>query len=884
MHFGSPRSQLKGRSLLRGRLRSALRQACSLRPTPSRRLRVESLEERRLLSAVPLTSSLPLGATPRDTGEYLLGRVAVTPVLLESDGSFDPSTEDWTSEEIDAVLATLAEGTQWWVDTLATLTDRHSLEFVIDEQFARNPQPSPYEPIDRPSNDFPAYVGRFLDDQGFADEGTLADAMRAFNHAQRQAHATDWAFTVFIVDSSHDTLNEDGLFAPGGDFSQAFAFAGGLFFITPSARPASTHAHELGHIFWARDEYPGAGSWTDRRGYYNAQNTNAADNPTPGFVQQPSIMSAGEVLREAYENHLSPASTLAMVGWQDSDGDGVFDVLDVPLELNASAVYSTESESLRVVGSASAVALLNANSSGTQSDITLNRVSRLEYRIDGGAWLTAATPDAQQVEFDLEIPLAASFSEVELRVIDATTGITSPTIQVPRDRPAGNDAALSGFVFLDRDGDSAWDADEALLPAATVSLVGFAEGTVGRVEPDDFAGGGIPSDQPGVQIVATGGGVLSGLVASAGNSSSIAEFFYRDNSLNIGNRWNARAGREFSATFDTPTATARITAIGGVDGAFARFAAYDIDGKLIARDTVGPLSVGQSATLRVSDPTGSIHRVVASGHAGTDVGLDDLRFGPPATITSDAVGRFSVADLPDGRYTLDVQPRLGIHGLAAGPIEVDVVAGAAVPLAVPLVVVPSPWQNPLHALDANNDGIVSPLDALVVINDLNRIGGRILDASDPEGPFVDINGDGWLSPLDALQVVNYLNRMPSHGEGIPLPSSSFPASTLQSSRLEASTLQSSTLEASPLQSSTLQAGSAAAVDEIFTTREGELMGTFGGSTALSPISSLFSTEARAKLDNLQLLGKLCAIQGFEHLSMRLAVLELVGLGSHGNPG
>lgn len=888
MHLWSPHSQRANR------LRPTGRRERAVRP-----LSIESLEERRLLSAMPLGSSMPLGATPRDTGEYLLGRVAVTPVLLESTGQFDPSTEDWTATEIDAVLANLVEGTQWWVDTLATLSDRHSLEFVIDEQFARDPQPTPFEPIDRPSDDYRAYVGQFLSDQGYGSDMLLADAMLAFNHAQREALDTDWAFTLFIVDSSHDTLNEDGLFAAGGDFTQAFAFAGGLFFITPSARPASTYAHELGHIFWARDEYEGAGSWTDRRGYYNAQNTNASDNPDPDFVHQPSIMSAGVVLTEAFENHVSPASTLAMVGWRDSDGDGVFDVLDVLLELTASAVYSEASESLRVVGSAAAVALPNANSAGLQNDITLNRISRLEYRVDGGAWMTATTPDgqqvapnAQQVGFDIEIPLAPSFSEVELRVIDATTGITSPTIVVPRDRPAGNDASLSGFLFVDRDGDSTWDADEELLHSATVRLTGLADGAVGRVEPDDYAGAGIPAELPGVRIAASGMGLGPNLRGMPGMSSSAAEFFYFDQtSFSWDNRWNAYEGRLFSATFDSPTSRVQITAVGGASESYARVSAYDVNGNLIARDTVGPLAVGEVATLQVDDPTGSIHRIVAAGHADTNVGLDDLRFGPPTTTASDTVGRFSVAGLPDGTYTLDVQPLLGIHRLANPPLEIHVVGGAAAPLAVPLTVVPSPWQNPLNHLDANNDGFVGPLDALLVINDLNRIGGRILDASDPEPPFLDANGDGWLSPLDSLQIVNHLNRMGSQGERNPSAASSqfdsLQTATLQEAALQGATLQEAALQGGvwaplPLSASRsgasnlAAAGSAEAVDEIFTAGEVDFLGTFGSSKPLTPIPDDFRAEARQKLDNLQALGKLGATEGVESPSLKLAVLEQAG--------
>ncbi len=69
------------------------------------------------------------------------------------------------------------------------------------------------------------------------------------------------------------------------------------------------------------------------------------------------------------------------------------------------------------------------------------------------------------------------------------------------------------------------------------------------------------------------------------------------------------------------------------------------------------------------------------------------------------------------------------------------------------------WQNQTQRMDVNNDGSLSPIDALLVINDLIRNGPRRLtpvDRSPP--PFIDVNGDGSVSAIDALQVLNSLNN------------------------------------------------------------------------------------------------------------------------------
>ena len=71
--------------------------------------------------------------------------------------------------------------------------------------------------------------------------------------------------------------------------------------------------------------------------------------------------------------------------------------------------------------------------------------------------------------------------------------------------------------------------------------------------------------------------------------------------------------------------------------------------------------------------------------------------------------------------------------------------------------------------DVNQDTVLSPLDALLVINDLNLNGARLLPESPSEGeeppPFPDVNGDGYLTPADALAVINALNAICCTGEG-----------------------------------------------------------------------------------------------------------------------
>ena len=78
------------------------------------------------------------------------------------------------------------------------------------------------------------------------------------------------------------------------------------------------------------------------------------------------------------------------------------------------------------------------------------------------------------------------------------------------------------------------------------------------------------------------------------------------------------------------------------------------------------------------------------------------------------------------------------------------------------------WHNFVIAVDANFDGSVSPIDALVIINYLNENGPGSLPVPRPTAlvyNFYDTNGDGFVSPVDVLVVFNSLNSTTVVAEG-----------------------------------------------------------------------------------------------------------------------
>lgn len=727
-----------------------------------------------------------LGVTPADTGEFLLGTVAVTPVFFESNGVIDQQTQNWSAPEIDQVLAKVTEGVHWWSDALDTLNSVHTLDFVIDDTYAVDPVETRYEPIDRSSSAFNDYIGDFVTELGYGESDSIEEAVQKFNHTQRERLQTDWAFTIFVVDSSDD---DDGLFASGG-FAAAFAFAGGLFMVTPSTRPVSTIAHEMGHIFWARDEYAGGGSWNDRRGYYNTQNLNAVtDNPDPNFQQQISIMRGGVPLSEAYETYVSPASTFAMVGWQDSDGDGVFDLADVPLSLDAVGYFDSDSSLYHFSGIASAVPLMNRNSSGTQSDITLNRISQLQYRLDDGSWQVAAEPDLQRVDFDLALTLDPTFSTIDWRVIDQLTGITSEVVSGSLTLPALSTSSVSGLAFVDENGDGQRDTTEAVLPAVSVRIRNSDGSDLfgGQVDAESFPDGELPGDLSGATLAADGM-VLDPQVASFTSdeldNQRVFHAFDRQRDRWV-NRWSEKS--VFEASFEQTVGRVQLDVIGFAAGSYGRLEAYDAGGEILTRVTSEAIGEGQIETLIVTDPLGRIASIRALGHNQSSIALNDLRFGIEDTITTTDSAALQFENLPDGEYVVEFVPERLIHQFDQATTTVQVSGGTSEFISAPARRINSPRHNESLPEDANGDGLVTSSDALVIVNDLGRLDPRVLQPSETTGLAIDVSNDGVISALDALLVINRIGQSEGgSGELVASPPASVAASVDQNANSDPS--------------------------------------------------------------------------------------------------
>ncbi|UCG52344.1 MAG: T9SS type A sorting domain-containing protein, partial [Candidatus Latescibacterota bacterium] len=150
---------------------------------------------------------------------------------------------------------------------------------------------------------------------------------------------TDWVFTAFVARSrsrpDHKFDDADYL---------AYAYLGGPYLVIPfptgtldrdydvSEKEAYSRVfqHEMGHIFWALDEYPGSPPCDFPSGYLNCPNLNSVHISPDGTVMgcpdfvpcmMLGVMATGRPVCE---------HTAGQMGVADSDGNSVPDVFDSP--------------------------------------------------------------------------------------------------------------------------------------------------------------------------------------------------------------------------------------------------------------------------------------------------------------------------------------------------------------------------------------------------------------------------------------------------------------------------------------------------------------------------------------------------------------------------
>ena len=318
-----------------------------------------------------------------ETSEYMIGSVAVGVIFLESNGVTDPSTEDWTTTEENNVKNEIQAALNWW----ASQNTNAGISFVYDWNYQ---VPTSIEPITHPSvftdNSWEqTYVSEAMAHLGYTT-GDWMYRTRDYTNDLRTNKGTDWAYAVYVIDSSADADGYFSDYSPPTLYPCAWAYYGIFASMTYDngklpvgwgiGRMDQVMAHETGHIFWATDEYNGNSEWS---GYLNQQ-----DNEGSGCLMDNC-------------NLCLSSGTKLQIGWRDTDVDTIQDIVDTNPDttLNAYTPDPTYNTILTYTGSAAVQPYTNSNPqpSNSGNDVTINTISNVQYRVDGGTWTNAQASD-----------------------------------------------------------------------------------------------------------------------------------------------------------------------------------------------------------------------------------------------------------------------------------------------------------------------------------------------------------------------------------------------------------------------------------------------------------------------------------------------------------
>jgi hypothetical protein len=369
-----------------------------------------------------------------DQSAFALGTFRLNVVLLESNGTIDPSTENWTPAQIDNLHREIDEAVAFWEGFTAGYHPNARLQFDLNYTNGGQPVPTGYEPITRSSGNDSLWIRQAMSFLGY-NQASHFDSIRAFNHDQRLGSGANWSATMFVV---NDEVDADNRFS---NSQFAYAHIGGPFAVYTYGnngwdinRFNHVMSHETAHLFFALDEYFETGERnTNRSGYLNGINGNAERNGQGQRVTPPQPNAL------MINNTLIPSPfTLVHMGIQDTDADGVPDILDVPPALVGDDTASDPTLGVfRFTGTAETVALPNLNQknvgfSNSQTDMTINWIAGAQYALDGQPWTDIPAVDGTYEGYTesiaLTLPgLSPGLHTIELRAINSVD-ISSSTL------------------------------------------------------------------------------------------------------------------------------------------------------------------------------------------------------------------------------------------------------------------------------------------------------------------------------------------------------------------------------------------------------------------------------------------------------------------------
>ena len=276
------------------------------------------------------------------TSQFMIGRIAVNIIFIETNGSVDTNCNNWTAARQEEMLVYAEEAMEWWNDVEPRAHIRYDFKLFRDIKTS-------YDPAlrDRTLANLTLWMNQTLTNVGAPDAADIYLRTVGLNQQTREELNTHWAFTLFLVDSEFNGTDEWGSAA-------GYAVINGPFAVISTSgtysfsNPGLLYAHEFGHCFGAYDEYLTSGcACTSTSGYYSIETQNCE----AGCLTNISTIYGNLATQNyAYLNHLVSIHSLAQMGLIDADGNNMLDPIDDLFDGKDQALTTTIANDLALNG------------------------------------------------------------------------------------------------------------------------------------------------------------------------------------------------------------------------------------------------------------------------------------------------------------------------------------------------------------------------------------------------------------------------------------------------------------------------------------------------------------------------------------------------------
>jgi len=383
---------------------------------PEEQLQGGSLEPPPLGSS---STNIPRNAQVMDQSAFALGTMVWNVIFVQGDGSIQTQRETWTPSEIANIQSKISGAESYWEGMTAGFNPAARLAINVNYVNGGSPMITGYEPSTDQSE---VWINSVMNQLGYNNSSRFTN-VRNFNQAQRNANNTNWATTILVLDNTSAYLT-----------SYAYAYYGGPFTILENDSagwgPQNFNmvlSHEMGHIFFANDEYYASGARvTDHGGYLNVANTNAERDAAGNRITPPQL-NALMLNNGNYNTHVAFSPSVPssqMFGFRDTDADNIPDILDTPASLTGSNAGSNPNTGFfAFAGNIQVTQLanldpLNVGFSNSQSAMTIDTIISACYRLDSGMPVSLPAGDGSYGGYDESLSFTIAGLPYGLHAID----------------------------------------------------------------------------------------------------------------------------------------------------------------------------------------------------------------------------------------------------------------------------------------------------------------------------------------------------------------------------------------------------------------------------------------------------------------------------------